>query len=357
MPKSTFVEELRAGEPVQTVFLARTVEKKMSRDGEPFLHLVLVDRTGEVVGRAWNDTEMLASRIAADDFIALRGETKTFGKELYIEIADLDRVPDSDVERADFFAVSRWSGDLLMEQIGELIDASIESVGVRRFLHAALIDEIVAARFAEAPAAMRNHHAYLGGLAEHVLSMARLAVRICDHYASYYPGLVDRDLVIAGCVLHDLAKVWELDWRRATDYSDQGRLVGHIPMGIQFVRRVADSLQPPLPEETVFRLEHLVASHHGELEYGSPVVPQTPEAHLLHQIDMIDSRMNMCWNEAKEAFGNGERWSGYSRALGGRLFVGSSKLRTDGPDADGPGLPAPGRDENADHENLDLFEG
>jgi 3'-5' exoribonuclease len=354
--KSLFVAELEAGEPVQSVFLARSVEMRRSRDGEPFLHLVLADRTGEVVGRAWTEPDMLASRVSADDFVALRGETKQFSGDLYIEVADLDRLGDDAVDIADFFATGRWSGVDLVEQLARLVDEEVESTAITRFLHEALRDDEVAARLAHAPAAMRHHHAFRGGLVEHILSMSRLALRVGAHYRDYYPGLLQTDLVVAGCILHDLAKVWELSWHRDVDYTDAGRLVGHIPMGIQFVRRVADRLQPRLDDDLVHRLEHLVASHHGQLEYGSPVRPQTPEAIILHQVDMIDSRLNMCWNEVRAAWESGSRWTPYSRSLEARIFAGDAPQASP-PLPDGPGLSSLDDDDERKSTNLDLFEG
>lgn len=359
MKKKIFAEELTAGEPIQSVFLAQKVEVRKSRDGEPFLHLELMDRTGTTVGRAWNEVEMLASRVSKDDFVALRGEVKEFAGDRYVEIADLDRVDDGAIDPADFFAVSRWDGAQLLEQLESLVEEHVESAALRRFLAAALSDPDVSERLRTAPAAMRNHHAFLGGLVEHALSMTRLAVRISAHYADTYPGLLDGDLVVAGCILHDLAKVWELSWSRGIDYTDPGRLVGHIPMGIQFVRATAEAMEPPPAEDLVWRLEHMVASHHGELEYGSPVTPKTPEAMVLHQIDMIDSRLNMCWNEAQSAWDAGSRWSDYSRPLGTRIFVGDRPRATGEAILPiGPGLPADGDTEAAKLDsNLDLFEG
>lgn len=343
-----FVNELKAGEFVQSTFLVSRHELRRSRTGELYLRLTLEDRTGSIEGRVWSDPEALASRVTVDDFAAVRGEVVAFGEDIHIEIGDLERVPDTSIQTAHFFELSRWPADEMLEQLRAIVANELRSEPIRAFLGTLLDDEELVARFKVAPAAMSNHHAYRGGLLEHCLSMTRVALRLGAHYGAYYPGLINVDLVVAGVILHDFAKIWELSYRRNLDYTTEGRLIGHIPMGAKLVGRIASRCKRTISEDLRMHLEHLVLSHHGELEFGSPTKPKTPEAFLLHNIDMIDSRMNMLWNEMQAARrpDAGESWSEFRRSLGDRiLFRGRNSVDWDlgpelsGADLAGPGLP------------------
>ncbi len=345
--EKTFVDELREGQVIHSVFLVGRHEMRTTRTGEPFLRLSLEDRTGWVEGVAFQDADALASRIRRDDFAAIRGEVVRRNDALSIEISDLDRVEDGAVDAADFFASSRWDPDVMLGQLKQLVEDHVASEAIRAFLDALLGDEELTRPFRAAPAAMSNHHAYRGGLLEHTLSMARMALRTGEHYDAYYPGLLNTDLLVAGVLLHDFAKIWELSYRRTFDYTTPGRLVGHIPMGAKLVGRVAARARRPISEDLQMHLEHLVLSHHGEREYGAAQKPKTAEAMVLHQIDMLDSRMNMLWNEmqATKVPDATESWSEFRRSLGDRiLFRGrnsgdwdvASPTRLE--DLDGPGL-------------------
>ena len=366
MNAKVYVEELSEDDVVQSTFLVTDKAIRPSRTGELYLRLTLADRTGRIEARAWTDPEMLGARVAIDDFVALRGEVSRYGDTLQVDVTDLDRVPDASVSMADYFPTSDWSADAMWSQLCDLLEVHLRSEPIRAFLDALFQDEGTAQRFRTAPAAMSNHHAYLSGLLEHCLSMCHVALRLADHYELYYPGLINRDLLIAGVILHDFAKVWELSYRRAFDYTTAGRLVGHIPMGAEHVSRVAARAKRPISEDLQTHLKHLVLAHHGELSYGSPVTPKTAEAFLLHQIDMIDSRMNMYWNERSGAWDpdSAESWTDYRRQLGGRiLFRGrnsgdwevASRVRRS--DLAGPGTPKPSNGASADHDhNLNLFD-
>ncbi len=362
MSEKVYVDALSEGDLVQSTFLVLDKAIRPSRTGELYLRLTLADRSGRIEGRAWTDPEALGARLEVDDFVALRGEVTRYGDALQLDVADLDRLADDAVDLADYFPTSRWETATLWAQLRDLLSEHVESEQIRAFLDALFEDEETARQFRTAPAAMSNHHAYLGGLIEHVLSMCGVALRLAEHYDAYYPGLINRDLLLAGVVLHDFAKVWELSYRRAFDYSTQGRLVGHIPMGAEHVGRVAARAKSPISDDLQMHLKHLVLSHHGELEYGSPIKPMTPEALLLHQIDMIDSRMNMLSAERGETTSAAapESWTDFRRRLGGRiLFRGANsagwevETPTTAQDLIGPGI-ARGPSPNTG-QNLNLF--
>lgn len=365
MKSKVFIEELEIGDFVQSVFLATRVQIRETRDGEPYLSLALEDRSGELEARAWEDVEMLASRIDIDDYVALRGEVLEFAGRSYVSIRDIDVVELEDVNEADFYAHSRWPATDLLDQLVVLVSTQIRSPEIKSVLEAVFDDDALMKLLTRAPAAKRNHHAYRGGLLEHCLSMCRLALSICAHYDRYYPGLANSDLVVAGCVLHDIGKCVELDFTRDTRYTTEGQLIGHITTAASWVEKYADRAELEIPESLRIQLKHLILSHHGKLEFGSPVKPQSVEALLLHQVDMIDSRLNMCWNLVQATEDSGEdRWSEYTRAFGGSLHVrGPSSwelVESFAPDdLLGPGLVRDDAEALPVHapvaENLDLF--
>ncbi|MEZ4461184.1 MAG: HD domain-containing protein [bacterium] len=351
------IDGLRVGDIVTMPFLVTSHAMKRSRDGVDYLNLTLADRTGTLEGRVWTDAHSLAQRCAVDDFVAVRGEVESYGDRLSLTIHDLERLADDEVDLTDFFPHSRWSADAMFRQLLDLVEEHVISPPLRAFLDAVFADEHLVARFKQAPAAMRNHHAYRGGLLEHCLSMSRLAVAVSQHYAAYYPGMIQRDLVVAGCILHDLAKCDELDFRRSVRYSTAGRLIGHIPLGSEWVSQYARQAAIPVPDDLVMELKHLVLSHHGKHEYGSPVVPQTPEAHVLHHIDMMDSRIN-AFGTLRPTGEHREYWTEFQRSLeaplyfrGGVGWIDHDTLREE--DLLGPGLAAKPAPESP--VNLDLF--
>lgn len=366
MTTKVFVAELSEGEFVQTTFLAVEKEIRASRTGEPYLRVLLEDRTGRIEGRAWQDPDALGGRFETEDFVALRGEVTKYGDSIQLEIGDIDVVGESTIDPADYFPVSQWPPDAMFDQLRSLLDEHVQSDPIRAFLDALFADEKTTRQFCTAPAAMTNHHAYRGGLLEHCLSMCRVAVGLAEHYDAYYPGLVNRGLLLAGVILHDFAKVWELSYSRKFNYTSPGRLVGHIPMGSELVGRVASRSKRPISEDLQMHLQHLVLSHHGEMEYGAPITPKTAEAVLLHEVDMIDSRMNMLWNEhaATHDPDADESWTDYRRKFSGRiLFRGKNSAdweittTTRSEELTGPGLRDGRKPPRTDADlTLDLFD-
>ncbi|RAL23638.1 hypothetical protein DL240_05620 [Lujinxingia litoralis] len=319
-----YIADLEDNAVVESTFLLAAKSIRETRSGDPYLSMTLQDRSGTIEVRAWDNALMLDKRADIDDFVAIRGRVSSYRDKLQITITDMERIDDASVDLADYMPHSRWSADGLFEQLRSLLTHQIQSPEVLRFLNALLDDPDFARRYKQAPAAVTNHHNFLGGLLEHTLSMARLGLQMARHYQAYYPGLVDSDLVIAGVVLHDMGKVEELSYRRSFDYTTEGRMVGHIARGAEIVGQVAAALTPELDPDLVTHLKHLVLSHHGRMEYGSPVTPRTAEAMLLHFLDMIDSRMNMCWNACEPLVSGASAsggWSDYRRALEGFMFV------------------------------------
>lgn len=321
-----FVSDLQDNSAVHTVFLVTNKSVRETKAGAPYLNVTLGDRSGTIEARAWDNALELDSRFQVDDFVMIRGRVSSFRDQLQITLSDITVVADQEVALGDFLPRSRWDADDLLQQLLELLDTELKSAELRRFFDVLFADKERTRLFATAPAAVSNHHNYVSGLIEHTLSMARIGLGLCEHYRRYYPGLLNPDLVLAGCVLHDFGKCWELNYSRSFSYSTPGKLLGHIVQGIELINEVAATTEPAFDEDMLTQLKHLVLSHHGHLEYGSPVLPRTPEALLLHEIDMIDSRMAMSWTTRAQAAQSGRtdtEWSDYSRLFDGSLYLGS----------------------------------
>jgi 3'-5' exoribonuclease len=344
----TFVSDLEEGSYVQTPFLARDKEIRTTKHDKPYLCVTLGDRSGTIEGRGWEDAEMLAERFEADDFVHVSAKVDSYKGTLQLKVSDLRRLDDEAVELEDYFPHSEWSADDMFRQLLELIDRHVRSDAVRRFLGRLVKRDDIVTAFKRAPAAQTNHHEYFGGLLEHCLSMARIGVQLARHYAQYYPGFLDQDLVVAGCLLHDIGKIDELSYERSVEYSTDGKMIGHITQGVELVTEVARDMEPPPDADLIRHLKHLVLSHHGHREYGSPVEPKTPEAMLLHHVDMIDSRMNLLHGRLEEHRSGprgDEEWTNYDNTMESSIYAGPAEspewarpLAPDPETLEGPGL-------------------
>jgi 3'-5' exoribonuclease len=283
--KSPFVNELKPNQLIETSFLVQSKEIRQKKSGEFYLSLFLCDRTGELDAKMFENvsTEVL-NEFDRDDFIKVKGIIQVFHNRPQLTIHKVRRMDESEVQFADYFPSSkRDAGEMWLEL--RAIVASMQNEHLKGLLQAMLDDEDIARRYRIAPAAKQIHHAFLGGLIEHVLSVCAMAKSAAAHYAN-----IDYDLLITGAILHDIGKIYELNYERGFSYSNEGQLIGHISIGM---RMVGDKLRglpefPPLMRSLV---EHMILSHHGKMEFGSPKVPQFPEALLLHYLDDLDSKM------------------------------------------------------------------
>ena len=282
--KSPFIRELKPDEIATAVCLVQTKEVRQKRTGEPYLSLVLADRSGEIDCKMWDNVAEVMETFDRDDFIKVKGLMQLYNNRPQFTIHKLRRVQDHEVDFRDFFPASLQDPDAMWSELRSIV-AAIDNDHIRRLLDAFLDDSEIAGRYRCAPAAKSIHHAFRGGLLEHVLSLAKLAKLTAGHYAT-----VDLNLLIAGVVLHDIGKIHELSYDRAFGYSAEGQLVGHIAIAI---RMLSDKLRafPEFPVELRNLIEHMILSHHGQLEFGSPKVPVFPEALLLHHLDDMDSKM------------------------------------------------------------------
>ncbi len=310
----TFINEIKENENVDSFFLVKEKFSGTTKTGNAYLKLKLLDRSGEIEGRIWTSVDLLAESFEKDDFIHLKGKAVSFQERLQLNITSIERVGEEAILLSDFFPQTS-------KDIGEMVQSLINISGQVRNQHLARLlqlfweDKPFLDRFKTAPASKRLHHNYLGGLLEHSLSLAQLVLKNACHY----DGL-DIDLLITGAVLHDLGKIDELSYERSFDYSDQGRLLGHIILGIERVEEKVRQL-PDFPENLSILLKHLLLSHHGQYIWGSPKKPMTLEAVMLHYLDDLDAKMNGIQQFLRTEVPSGSKWSGYHTAFEQFFYV------------------------------------
>ncbi len=284
--KSPYVNDLLepAKEPVTTSFLVRSKEIRQKKTGELYLSLMLGDRTGELDAKMWDNVSEVIDSFERDDFVKVKGIIQIFHNRPQMTIHKLRRMDDSEIDFSDYFPSSQRDPDEMWAELSGVV-AAVSNPHLKGLLEAMFGDEDIARRYRRAPAAKQIHHAFLGGLIEHVLSLCELARMAAAHYPN-----VDYDLLITGVLLHDIGKIYELNYERGFSYSDEGQLLGHITIAQRMVEEKLRGL-PGFPPELRALVEHMILSHHGQLEFGSPKLPQFPEALLLHYLDEMDSKM------------------------------------------------------------------
>jgi 3'-5' exoribonuclease len=302
--KAIFVSGLVANEPVTTLFLVTHKEIRQKKTGEPYLSLILADRTGEIEAKMWDNVAEVMDIFDRDDFVKVKGLAQPYQNRTQFTVHKLRRLEEHEVEATDYFPCSKRDPEEMYAELQGII-GSIGNPHLRALLDAIFANERTARLFKRAPAAKTIHHAYLGGLLEHVLSLSTL----CRMMAAHYPG-VDLDLLLTTAILHDIGKIEELNYERSFSYSTPGQLLGHIIMGIQLIDEHLRSL-PDFPPKLRLLLEHMILSHHGELQFGSPKVPVFLEALLFHHLDNLDSKMEamrVCVERDKNVDGEFTGW-------------------------------------------------
>lgn len=302
---------LKEGAAFNGFLLAQEAAFKTSAKGSEYLELKLADASGDLKAFLWDvrAIEGDLDKVQADAFLKVKGQAAAFNGRLQLRLDKVRFALDEEVgDLARFFATS---GRPLADMTAEL-DAAVARTRdpwLRRLLELLLVEDAgLRAAFCRAPAAKSLHHAFLGGLLEHTLSVLGMAERACEHY----PDL-NRDLVAAGVLLHDLGKTAELTYQRSFAYSDEGNLIGHIAMEAEWISRAAARI-PDFPENLRMQILHIVLSHHGRLEYGSPVLPKTPEALLVHYLDDLDGKLEAMFRSIREDAGEGA-WTPFSRTM------------------------------------------
>lgn len=314
------IEQLRDGDSLEEIYLASDKQLRANRKGNQYLQLVLRDRSGGISARMWNAGDSIFRSFENGDFVFVDGKVQLFEGSLQAILTHIEPAEAEKVTIADFMPHTEQDVGKLTERLRHYL-LKLGNPALRALAECYLMDDAFLRAFVACPAGVKLHHAYIGGLLEHTVTMMEMA----DRLIPFYPG-VDRDLVLMGVFLHDAGKTRELSYARSFGYTDEGQLLGHLAMGVEMladqVQKVPALTGEPFPRETLIRLKHMILSHHGTLEYGSPKIPMTPEAMMLHQIDSFDTRMHMVLKDYKEDRNNQTAWTPYNPALGRRLYKG-----------------------------------
>ena len=315
--KKTFVNDIKERDLVESPFLVRDKIIGMAKNGRPYMIVKLMDCTGEVEGRIWDRVDELSARFDKDDFVQTSGKASVYMGKMQLIIQELVRVEESEIELSDFLPVSARP---LAEMVGELtsIVEGLNDSALRSLMQAFLSDAEFMSGYTRAPAAKAMHHACLGGLLEHSLAVAALASDVSQRYSN-----INCDLLVVGALLHDVGKVVELRYQRSFEYTDAGKLLGHIVIGVELVEEKIRGLQE-FPQELAIHLKHLLLSHHGQYEYGSPKRPKTMEAVILNFLDDLDSKINGVRTHIDREPDRDSSWTQYHRLYDRYFFKGTS---------------------------------
>lgn len=313
--KNIFVRDLNAGQQIQELFLVAEAKLGQSRNG-PYWSLTLSDRSGQVEAKIWSPLSQEFSEIPAGRFVRVRGAVTSFRDRPQVVVERLELLPEAEngVTLSDFLPASVRPPEEMLEEIEDLCTEHLEHKPWKNFARKVLRDEEIRSRLLAGTGAKTVHHAYMGGLLEHTLAVLRLCLAHCD----LYPQL-DRQILVVAAVFHDLGKAWELSGGLTNDYTDQGRLLGHIWIGLEklepFLAKAKD-----LDEQLILHLKHIILSHHGEYEFGSPRRPKTPEAFVLHYADNLDAKLNTIAAAFEDLDPTGSPWTGFQRYLDRYLY-------------------------------------
>jgi 3'-5' exoribonuclease len=315
-----YVDQLRDGDSIDDVYLVTDKQLRANRNGAMYVQLELRDRSGGISARMWNAGETVFRSFDNGDFVHCDGKVQNFQGSLQVILNHVERVESQKIDLHDFMAHTEHDVGKLTERLRNYL-LKLNNPFLRALGECFLIEDAFVRNFTTCPAGVKLHHAYIGGLLEHTVTMMDIA----DRLVPFYPG-TDRDLLLMGVFLHDAGKTKELTYSRSFGYCDEGQLIGHITIGIEMLNeqipKVEELLGESFPRELLIRLKHMILSHHGTLEFGSPKIPMTPEAMLLHSIDMMDTRMHMVLRDLKEDKNNQTAWTPYNVTLQRRFYKG-----------------------------------
>lgn len=309
-----FINELREDEHIVEYYLCKEKQSLKSKSGKTYYSLKLQDKTGTINAKVWDLNKDIQS-FEQNDFIKIDGTALMYQNEMQLKVTKIRKAQEGEYDGADYIPSTDKNVSELYDQLLALID-TIKDTYLKRLLKIVLIDnKEISDKIKTHSAAKSMHHGYLGGLIEHILSVTQT----CDFLAGRYK-YVNRDLVLAGAVMHDIGKVYELSPFPANDYTDEGQLLGHIVIGVELATEASQQIEN-FPKETLNLLKHLIVSHHGEIEFGSPKKPATIEAIILHCADNLDAKIKM-YEESITNDNTNVKWIGYNRMLGTNIRKG-----------------------------------
>lgn len=313
------ITDLRAGERIEDeVFLIRAKDLRTTTQGNLYIHAVLVDRSGQMVARAWQATEEMFHMMPEGGFLRFKGRVENYKGNLQFIIDGITAAEPGTFDIGDFLPKAPGDGEARWSRVTEVLsDVSDENLAA--LVKAFLADERLMSGFRRAPAAAALHHAYIGGLLEHTLSLLEIALKVIP----LFPRL-NLDLVVVGLFLHDIGKARELRYETAIGYSDEGQLVGHIALATMMIEEKAklasETTGRPFPDRLKWALQHIVLSHHGQYVFGSPKLPALPEAMAIHYLDNLDAKLNMFFTAIDGDRDPQAHWTEYVRAIETKVY-------------------------------------
>lgn len=312
-----YVKDIEPGQQIQDIYMVTQPVLRNTARGDLYIAMFLSDKTGKVNSRVWQASQELYQSLPSEGFVAIRGKSELYQGSMQIVVNDVQVVDPDQVKLMDYMPRTDKNIGNMYEEFKGII-GEIQNPDLKNLTQAFFADTDLMKQFCIAPAAMQMHHNYLGGLLEHTLSMANVAKVLFPLYPK-----IQKDLVLAAIFLHDIAKTQELSYKIGFGYTDRGQLLGHIVQGTQLVTQKADELKvagKPVDPCLLDCLLHIIVSHHGLREYGSPVLPATPEAFMVNYIDNLDAKMNQTANLIENDLGDGGNWTSYQRSLETRLY-------------------------------------
>jgi 3'-5' exoribonuclease len=321
MQKNVFVDQLKEGDKFEDLFLIKNVKLGETRAGKPYLVLTVMDKSGEVSGPIWDNVSSLQKICEVGVVVKINGTVQSYRDSLQLRVDGISPVPQEGIDLGNFFPASPRNLQEMADEVQTLV-LSVSNPFLKKLLNHFLRKSDRWTQFQEAPAAKGIHHAYIGGLLEHSLSVAKVA----DFLAKHYEG-IDRSLLIAGALLHDIGKLEELKMEGGlVEYTVRGRLKGHLVIGSEMVAQAAENIRD-FPEELLEQLQHLILSHHGRQEFGSPAVPMTVEAFMLSFLDDLDAKMNITEQLRRKMDKQEMSWTEYQRSLERYLYLGGFEAK------------------------------
>ena len=315
-----FIGELGPQETVNEVFVASNKQLRPNRNGNLYLQVDLTDRSGAIPARMWNANESVYRSFDNGDYVRVEGTTQLFQGAMQMIATRLTKIDPAEIDEDEFIPEPTVDIEKLVGRLREMV-RGMTNPHLQTLIECFLVDEEFMNQFTQAPAGVKNHHAYLGGLLDHVVALMDAVVRICPCYPQ-----IDRDLLLTGAFLHDLGKTRELGYDREMVYTDEGQLIGHLVMAVEMldVKVVeAEKLSgESLPKELVLRLKHMILSHHGDYEFGSPKLPMTLEAVALSLLDNLDAKINAFDQLLRDDPNTDSAWTNYFPNLNRKLYKG-----------------------------------
>ena len=313
--KEIYLKDIKQGDKVASSFLVAEKNMAFSQKGSPYLTVRLKDKTGEIESKVWDNAVEFDRQFKKGDIIFIEGRAAIYKNLIQISINSVKKSSWEEIEPTDYLPVAKADVNGMFNEILTYID-KIQNKHLQELLNAFFQDEKTADLFKRAPAAKGFHHIYLGGLLEHTLSVVRLLEKVSEHY----PNL-NKDMLITGGILHDIGKIYEFSYDSLIDYSDEGRLIGHIVMGMEMIDKKIAAI-PDFPPQLSLELRHILLSHHGELEFGSPKRPKTMEALVVHFIDDLDAKLNAFQAFITDSNNADSDWTTYNRFFERFLYKG-----------------------------------